>query len=386
MLPLDALLLDFETKSRSNLKKEGLAKYIHDPSTEVHCAAYLCPHTMQSSLWLPGQPVPDFSDKIIYGWNVQFEKVIWELILKWPAPKGWYDIAARCRYAGCPGMLETACHWFGLSDELKKMEIGTSLIDLLCKPIKTNSKKKGEVKGEFRTPEKYPELFQQLYAYCAQDNVAALAIMKLLPPWPQMEQDIWQMTVAQNERGCPIDVDLCNAVVSLTEQLLARAKDIVFKATNEAVVSPTQVGALTTWLQEQGVNIDDLTKETVAKLLDETRPEYHKMPKAVIDVLKARQVGAPASIKKFRSSLDKHINDRLYHNFIYCGAAATGRWTCGGKDEDSDSVQLQNLRRGTQTEEMLEIIKMGDADVLTAISANPIKELQDSVRSMIHAG
>lgn len=378
----DALLLDFEVRSRVKLRTEGLAVYAHHPSTTPLCAAYKRYGVNHSDLWLPGQPMPDIRDYIIYGWNVQFEKVIWEHVLKWPAPKGWYDIAAHCRYTGAPGKLETASDWFAIGDKGKNKR-GTYLVQTLCMPLESGFKKFKIQKGEYCND---PALMQELYDYCIQDNVAAETILDLLPPWPEMERQIWLMTMAQNERGCPVDIDLCNAVVSLTGRMLEKASATVCKYTNDTVDKPTKVAALVKWLNQQGVNINSLGKDLVAKLIkdyeknkDTTNPIYQ--------VLKARQVGAPASIKKFSSTLGKHVGGRLYHNFIYCGGGATGRWSGGGKSEDADSVQLHNLKRGTQTEEMLAIIKTGDLElfetVCEAVGTTPVQELQNSVRSLL---
>lgn len=371
---------DFETRSRVNIKTEGLARYAHDPSTSVLCAAYILPGETSPIIWTPNDPIPDFRNAVLGAWNASFERQIWQHVLKWPEPKGWYDIAAHSRYAGAPGKLQTASEWFGLGDKGKSAR-GEFLIKTLCIPLVTGFKKHKVNKGDFCND---PTLLNELYDYCKQDCVAEKTILELLPPWPQLEQDIWKMTLDQNERGCPIDVDLCNAVVTLTEQMLSKAQDIIFDATGGKVVSPTQTAAVKTWLNTQGVNVNDVNKETVAQIVKQYE-DAKDTKNPIFQVLKARQVGAPASIKKFRSALGKHVGGRLYHQFIYCGGGATGRWSGGGKDEDSDSVQLQNLRRGKQSEEMLDVIKMADADILSAVSADPIKELQNSVRSLLYS-
>ena len=391
MHPSEYLILDFETRSRCPIRTDGLARYMADPSTEVLCAAWILPGTKEPVLWLPGQPAPDFSNYHVAAWNAQFEKLAIEKLLpEWAAPKSYYCIAAHARYCGVPGSLDNASTWFGLGDKGKD-KTGKDLIDKLCQPIKT-----GKKKGQFREKNEFPELFENLYKYCCQDDVAELEIFSRLPPWPESEYQIWEMTLRQNERGCPIDLDLCRGVVSLTDQLLTRAKDTIYKATDGAIVSPTQNVAIKKWLNEQGINVDDIGKETIAGLLaandDDKLPKISFPPK-VIEVLEARQIGAPASVKKFQTALKKEVNGRLHHNFYYAGAGATARWS--GTSEDSSSVQLQNLFRGEQPELMLDVIKLADADILTATSvfyddkgkpySNPIKELQNATRSMLCA-
>lgn len=366
----EKILLDFETRSRVNLRTVGLARYVHDPTTVPMSAAYKTIGGSEITLWKPGEPIRDFSNSIIFAWNAQFEKAFWEHVLHWPNPAGWYDIAAHARFVGLPGALKNACTWLGLTDKLAKDLEGHKAMMRLTNPIKT-----GKRKGEFDND---PKLFDIMYEYNKQDLVAEEAILEVMPPWPESEQKIWAMTVAQNERGCPIDVPLCEAVVSLTEQFLDRARTTMQEETKGAIVSPQQTVALVKWLNEQGINIADVQKGTISKLLLEKN-----LTPSIRKVLLARQIGAPASVKKFRTALEKQVNNRLFHNFFYCGAGATGRWS--GTSEDSSSVQLQNLFRGEQTEWMLATIKMADADILSAVSETPIRELQNSTRSMLAA-
>lgn len=365
----DALLLDFETRSKCPIKTEGLARYARHESTQALCAAYGLLAEAAPKLWLPCQSVPNFSDYIVYGWNVAFEKAIWEHVLHWPAPAGWYDIAAHARYCGIPGALANASTWFGLGDKGKDAE-GHKIMLQLSQPIKT-----GKRKGEWDTD---AAKYERMYEYCKQDWFAEKDIFYRLPPWPDCEREAWEITAEQNERGCPIDLELCRAVVSLTDQFLDRAKTTIFDATGGKIVSPTQAVALKTWLNEKGINVDNVGKETIANLL-----AANNLDTDIKRVLEARQIGAPASVKKFKTALLKEVDGRLHHNFYYAGAGATARWS--GTSDDSSSVQLQNLFRGDQSDAMLDIIKMADADVLAAISDKPIRELQNSTRSMLCA-
>lgn len=378
--PSQLLIFDFETRSRCPLREQGLAKYAADPSTQVLCAAYILPGTNTPLLWLPGMPVPDFSKYVVAAWNAAFEKSIWEKVLKWPAPKGWYDIAGQSRYAGLPGGLANACKWLGLAEQFAKSQEGHDVMMKLSQPNKPKVYKNPPKNAKpFKEWEDDPALFQKLYDYVKQDCIAEKAVMELLPPWPEQEQKIWAMTLAHNERGVPIDVPLCESVKNLSEQFLDRAQDTVYECTDGKISSPTQNVALKKWLNEQGLNIDGIGADIIGPLL-----EKGGLPDKVEKVLRARQIGAPASLKKFSSALTKHVGGRLYHSFMYAGAGATARWS--GASDDAATVQLQNLTRGKQTELMLDAIKLRSTDVLEAICDDPIKEMRCSTRAMLCAG
>lgn len=371
-------LIDFETSSRCNLRTEGLGRYCRHESTRPLCLGYILDRETEPRLWLPGHPQPEelFDGTAIAAFNAGFEESIWVHTLKWPVVQ-WYCIAARARFCGLPGSLKNLSEWFALGDEGKDKE-GAKLIDQLCKPIST-----GKRKGEFRTEQEFPELFQALYRYCLQDCRAEKTILERLPKWPDQEYAIWQMTAKQNQSGCPIDIQLCKSVVALTDQFLARAKETISTATNGQIVSPTQTTALKKWLNEQNVNVDNVGKETISKLLEDKT-----LPPNIKAVLKARQVGAPAAIRKFKTALAQEVDGRIRNWAMYAGAGATARFS--STSAESTGTQLQNLFRGEQSEYMLDLIKLQDADLLTAVCEatgdSPIGELQKSTRAMLCAG
>ena len=72
------LWLDFETRSRCDLKAKGVYNYAQDMSTEVLCMSYAFDDG-EVVTWLPGQPLPREVTEhkgLIYAHNAAFERLI----------------------------------------------------------------------------------------------------------------------------------------------------------------------------------------------------------------------------------------------------------------------------------------------------------------------
>lgn len=360
--------LDFEVRSRVDLRSQGVRRYASDPSTSILCAAYRLPGE-DIKLWLPGMPVPDLSPFSVASWNAMFE---WEIsrYVGWTQPKRWYDVAAHARYFGLPGKLDDACKWLGLPSDKTKDAEGHKIMMKLTSPVST-----GKNKGTFIND---PAMLARMYEYCKQDIVAEETIFKMLPPWPEQEQLVWDLTAECNLRGTPIDEALCIGATKIAEQIADFAATEMDTITGGVIVSAQQTVALVKWLNEQGINVSDIQAPTVAKLLADK-----DLPQNVRRLLTARQMGAPASVKKYSAAMGKVSEGRIHHNFMYYGAGSTGRWS--GKGENEASVQLQNLKRGNNDDYILDAIKTGDLDILSCVCDTPMKALQTSVRQMVCA-
>ena len=186
--------LDFETRSKINLKDVGLDKYAKDPSTEVICMAYSIDNG-EVQLWLPNQTPPQFffNPKTVFtAWNAAFEynilRNVLDLPIKWEQMVDSMAIAAA---NNIPQALEEAAIFLGVTEQ--KDPVGKRLIQKLSKP---NSK------GIFNTD---PELLRQMYEYCKQDVRTEMDVVRQLRKLSSNEQDIWVMTQKINERGVPVD-------------------------------------------------------------------------------------------------------------------------------------------------------------------------------------
>lgn len=363
--------VDFEVRSAVDLPKHGLPVYATDPSTEILCIAYGT--TKQNvKVWdfRSVKPPEDLFEIIedaetIHAHNAAFEIWIWEHVahkkLGWPVPKRskWRCTAAKAAYNNRPRSLEGAGKALKVSKENEKLATGKMLIQKLCK-LQRN--------GKFNED---PELLQQLFDYCKQDVVAEMSVDELLVDMPESEQRIWELDRLLNERGVPIDLKLCKNAFSMSERIVVEANEEINVLTGGEVKSTSQVARLLDWMQRRGANIASLRADVINEYLK------YGGPPDVMRAMQLRQIGSPASVKKFKAALDVTSKDgRAREQLLYYGAG-TGRWAGRG-------IQLQNLFRSVAQREVIDVVLSGDLQLLNALG-NPMYLLQTSSRAMIKA-
>jgi DNA polymerase len=349
--------IDFETRSTVDLKKHGAQIYAAHASTGITCMAYRNGGTID--LWVPHTPLPQIEGPIV-AFNAAFERLIAKYVLKSDRPISDYRCtAAQARSAGCPGSLEDAAIF--LNVPVKKDMEGNKAMMETCKP------KKGKWVED-------KELLAKVYKYCKNDVLAEEGVAKALPPLSDREQKIWELDRAINERGVPVDTDLCLGAVAIREQLRVRLQQRTPELTDDMVRSPTQVKKLKEWFKSKGVEITSLSADTIPELLESDIPQVCK------DVLALRQAAAPAAVAKYQSVLDRTSSDGfLREQYLYCGGGTTGRWSGAG------GVQMQNFKRGQVDPFLLEAITNGDLEVLEALTDQPVMTMQTAVRQIVCA-
>ena len=326
--------IDFETRSKANLPDVGLDIYANDPTTEVLCIAVGTePHNVV--VLLPTSQNNPLFEHVrnggkIAAWNAMFEYAIWNCVC---VPKyGWpvlkleqvIDSMAIAAANNVPQSLDEAGTFMDAAH--KKDAIGARLIQKLCKPNR---------KGEF---ENDPELLKQLFDYCAQDVRTEMAIVGLLRPLTTTEQDVWELTQRINLRGVPVDPnELQNAV---------KAVQSAQKEIDEATLAltgckPSERAKLLTWVNAQGVKMDDLTAESVSKMLQ------CSIPTRVKKALELRQEGSQTSVAKYAKMMEIQREGKIRNTLVYHGAS-TGRWASRG------GLNLQNIARPTLSDEHIE--------------------------------
>ena len=349
--------LDFETRSKANLKDVGLDKYAKDPSTEVICMAYSIDGG-DIRLWVPYQSPPMFlfnPNTVFTAWNAAFEYNILRNVLDVPVKwEQMVDSMAIAAANNIPQALEEAAMFLGVTEQ--KDPIGKRLIQKLSKP---NSK------GVFN---KDPQLLHQMYEYCKQDVRTEMDVAKQLRNLSSSEQAVWVMTQKINERGVPVDPNE-----------LQNALNTVHNAKNEVDVeiqgitggvSANQVPRLLGWLETKGCKLDDLTAETVEKKLADTN-----LPANVRRVLELRLLGSTTSVAKYEKMLEVQVEGRIRNTLVYHGAS-TGRWASRG------GLNLQNIARPTLGDEAIEA---AIERVLVRGEGGSMEELSSLVRSAIKA-
>lgn len=350
--------IDFETRSRVDLKTHGLDRYARDPSTEVICMAY----SIEGSdpiIWLPqrGQK-PAFlaeHDVRFAAWNAAFEYNIMRHVLKLPVR--WEQFADSMAIAAAnniPQSLEEAALFLGVTEQ--KDPTGKRLIQKLSKP---NSK------GVFVED---PTLLAQMYEYCKQDVRTEMAVAEGLRALDAGEQDLWVLTQKINDRGVPVDPRELQRAVAAVAINKAKIESEITVLTGG--ITANQPGKIAGWLAEANIKVDDLTAETVQKLL-----ARKDIPDKISRVLELRRQGSLTSVAKYEKMLEVEVGGRIRNTLVYHGAS-TGRFASRG------GLNLQNIARPTLDDKRLQeaverVLEMGDGGTMD--------ELSSLVRSAIKA-
>ena len=329
--------LDFETRSRCDLKSRGVYNYARDASTEVLCMAYAFDDG-EVATWLPGQPFPDISGHQIMAHNAAFERLIFWYVLcpdigvREPWLEQFCCTAAQARANCLPGSLEDVCR--AVSSKMKKDHRGAQLIRLLSIP---------RADGTFNND---PGLMAEFVAYCEQDVRAMREISKSMRPLSDTELDDYHVNERINDRGVLVDLDLCHAAVPYAEAELQEIQAIVAEVTKGAVTS-VRSPRMRQWVQDrvgpealklmwtgEKYSID---KSVRANLLTLGPDE---VPADVNEVIQCADDLWASSVAKFKrlADLADVDDDRVRGAFVFAGGSATGRASSYG-------AQVHNFTR-----------------------------------------
>lgn len=356
---MDILWLDLETRSRCDLQRFGTYNYAADDSTEILIACWALNHgpVMQWRRWR-SEPMPEQLAGLLADKRVQvrahaiFERRMLKIDLN-----RYYDTAAQMRALAIPGGLDNAARFTGLKE--KKNPRGQQLINLLSKPRKD---------GTFLND---PVLFEEFTAYCSQDVVVMRQLSLGFPQMDDATLALYRANEAINDRGIPIDGELCEWAVryadeardeaaarvkALTGGLLATARGTkltdwvsanmpeearllmrVKKRRAVAVVSvpgaqdhagATGADAVLEGDEYWTKTLDKGTRETLAEM---AAANPHLYDDSVMEVVDACDAASPASVAKYEKLLDLAGSDgRVHDAFIMGGAGQTGRFAAWG--------------------------------------------------------
>lgn len=367
--------IDLETRSRCSLKTAGTARYAEDSSTEVLCFAYAIGDG-DVKLWSKGEPFPREvrehaeAGGAFVAHNAAFDSTILAEMHRrdpatWPdiKPEQWRCTMIRARALALPGSLEQGGAILGLATQ--KDKAGHRLMMKLCKP-----NKKGVFPGT-------PEEFAALGAYCRTDVATERGFHHALPPLPEREQELYALDMVINRRGVPIDVDGVQRVAALTETVGRRLSLKVSEITGGRVGSVSEVAAMLDFLEGEGVALEKLSKDHVARAL-----------KGAIDsdvarqVLQIRKLAAKASTAKLKKMLACVMADgriRGVHAFL---GADTWRWA-------GRMIQTQNLPRPEEGFDWRHVIEWtkepNGAELLEDWYGSALDPISWSLRSLIKA-
>lgn len=372
--------LDFETRSELSVKEVGAWVYSRHPSTDIMCLAYAEDNEPVQLLTREELDADDSFFKKVNAWladpdvvfkahNALFEQCVWRNIMvekyyyRTIPIRRWRCTAAKAANKALPRDLEGVGKALNLP--IQKSEEGHKVMMKLSKPKRPTKL----CQDKFYTPEKYPELFEQLYEYCKTDVETERLVDKALPNLTKREQEIWFVDQEINMRGLAVDVAAVNRILEFLEITTKQLTEKFRELTDEFVQSPNQWARLLEWVKNEGVEMPNMQAATVDKFLKINIPQHVK------DALAIRRELSKISTAKYMAILarldpeDHHVRDLL----LYC-AALTRRW--GGR-----GVQPQNLPRGvTDSDRAIETILLDGYDWFTSVYDNPMAVYSSCVR------
>lgn len=333
------LSVDIETKSSADIGKTGLYRYAQDPDFSVLLFAYkedaLPVQVVDLALGeaIPTRILEAMKDPLVtkHAYNAAFE---WYCLNRagYETPLDqWKCTMIHGLYCGYTAGLEATGKAIGLPQDKQKLTTGKALIQYFCVPCKPTKSNGGRT---WNLPRHAPEKWKLFKEYNGQDVVTEHEILKRLQafPVPEAEWQQWRMDVQMNAFGVRVDTGLIQGALEVGGRTMEELTREAYRITGLSNPnSPTQILG---WLEEQGIPLDNLTKETVAGTLERT-----DLPETVRRVLVIRQQMGKTSIKKY-TAMDtaKCEDDRIRGLTQFYGASRTGRWA-------GRLVQLQNLPR-----------------------------------------
>ena len=266
---------DFETRSKTDLKKVGAAVYAADPSTEITWLAYAVDDGPVQQ-WRPGDPVPAawFEAAVNPSWtavahNDAFESAIELHILH---PRYGFPLIPpdrhRCTQAkslalGLPAKLGLLADV--LEQANRKDSSGERLMHQMSKPRK--ARKDEDPAGVYWFED--DDRMQRLGAYNVQDVEVEREADNRLSSLPDAEQKVWELSNRINERGFHVDRKFAEAARKIAQEAGPEIDAELAELTDGAVKKIGQVQKIKDWLKAHEIETESLDRDTIEKLLEE---------------------------------------------------------------------------------------------------------------------
>ena len=372
------LIIDYETRSFSDLPSVGAPEYAAHPTTEILCASFqigelkdlspiktyspFLPETKSIGLEL----LSYFLDETItiVAHNAGFERVITNHVFRKLAPKVFKELkpnrflctAAIARSLSLPADLQRCAAVLGLESQ-KDMEGSRAMMRL-------SIPKDGKFNQDMA-------LLKRVIQYCETDLKTQTELFLKLPRLLPSEYELWVLNEKINGRGFLVDRELIKSALFMIGEQEKNLRQNIMRLTGNAIDTTTKRDQLITFLNSRyKLNLIDLTKKTVEMVL-----EKKDLNENARKILELRQVGAKASIKKYQAFFNRsQFDGRCRENMIYHGAS-TGRFSGTG-------IQIQNLARPTVKVDQVLIDKIKSKSLLEN-EVSPV--LSSALRSCIIA-
>jgi DNA polymerase len=370
--------LDFETVSRTQeLKAAGTYRYAVEADAII--AAFAIGNAPTRTIAVTDFPASlrwsdmpeDFrahhlrvqrGEAVWAAWNAGFDKAIWNYCTDFPPlePEHIIDVMAQAAASGLAPDLKHAAKQCGA---VAKLETGSDLIKLFCIPLEL---RKSDIRKRYgdaiATPLTHPNEWAQFVVYAAADIEAMRGVFMRTRQLPWQEWQHYWASEHINERGATIDLKMVAHAAKLAEEDKYRSKKELPYLTAGAVKTVDQVKCMTEWLlkhlpvngrdilikrvpeidEETGVETRpakmSLTRRQVEKLIVLLQAQPNLASAEVLRVLQLRLYGGSKTPAKFNRVLWQHVDGVLYGQYVFNGAAHTGRYSSKG-------TQIHNLAR-----------------------------------------
>lgn len=350
------IALDFETKSRADLKKVGTDNYASHLSTDILCCSFiLTVDGVESARWLwfaaagslPFEVVAALrgADEV-QAQNARFDQLIYECIgvedYEFPpiSPDVWTCTMAQARVNALPADLDGMTR--AGNAKHKKDHGGKALIRQLSIPDKNT--------GLFNSD---PMLMGKMGRYCADDTAAMVGMSKAMRDLTPVDKRDWHINERINDRGMRVDLELAELAqdyaavekkelgIKLAEltggeiTAVTQGKRLVTMLLEEFRDEPEYMACLTRYNKDGTVlrySGDKTARDALLAL-----PYLDDWTREVIELFAQ---GSNSSVSKFSAMLQRADpeTERVHGAFIYAGAGQTGRYSSKG-------LQLHNMRR-----------------------------------------
>jgi DNA polymerase len=382
--------LDFETRSTVSIKDRGAHVYARHPSTEVVCASWAMGDG-EPKLWFDprfGIGGDDLGmlieyarmNGVIAAFNAEFERLIWNHVLLRqlggsrirPLRFEQMHCVAISAYAMTYGRtLADTAKQTGAA-ELKDTR-GKLLVQRHCSPNGV------DLVGDPTYNEDRDGL-RELGEYCRQDVKAERAILAKLEPLSPYELRLYHVDQQINDRGFPVDLELCEAAVELALGLQEKAGERLGEMTGGEITKASQRARILDRCRALGYTAKTLGKDVIAQWLASDAAKGASPE--LLEILNLRLGGGKSAHSKFQAAIDRACSDRRVRGSLLMNGARTLRWTGAG-------VQPQNMKRGLSDNKaqavLVEAVKVRDPELFTLLYSDPLETLGDVARGMVRA-
>ena len=403
----DILWVDLETRSRCDLPKRGVYNYAADKSTEILIASYAI-NDEDIKRWEPwrGQSIPARLANALRNKRVQlrahnatFERLLLSSAkLCDAAPERWHCTSMQARACALPAALDNLMRALLMGSGTKvpqKDHRGSALIRELSIPRED---------GTFNNDKLLLEEFGE---YCDQDVHTMRTASMMMPALTDEAQRVWRANEVINDRGLPIDIELCELAVKYAAAESAEAESEVQRLTRGAL-KKARGTKLLEWVYdklppeaqrlmrvkskmtararadaESNTGTDapadkrTLDSDTRAALLNMAEENTGLIDPEVVEVISAADAAASSSVAKFERMRNiAGADGRLRGAFIANGASGTGRFSSTGS-------QLHNFPRecAKDPEAVKTAMRRGED-----LGGSVLRTLKSMLRPAIYAG